>query len=189
MPDALGRKYPRVPTWPAGSSFDRAAQRCRARHHLYDETFQRAFKKAVGYAGIAKQATPHTLRHCFATHLLQRGNDIRTVQELLGHADVATTMICTHVLRLGGGACVIHWMHCLLLGEPEADAGKLRLLAGSVSTGQRQEADFRCAARPRSAVGKHRELALPATSCRSPTTAFALGGAKFGPLPFLDHPL
>jgi site-specific recombinase XerD len=74
------------------------------RHHLYDQTFQRAFKRAVQAAGIAKPATPHTLRHCFATHLLQSGSDIRTVLELLGHADVATTMIYTHVLRLDGGA-------------------------------------------------------------------------------------
>jgi site-specific recombinase XerC len=73
------------------------------RHHLYDQTFQRAFKRAVAQAGIQKPATPHTLRHAFATHVLQAGYDIRTVQELLGHADVATTMIYTHVLKLGGG--------------------------------------------------------------------------------------
>jgi site-specific recombinase XerD len=71
---------------------------------MFDQTFQRAFKRAVSDAGIDKPATPHTLRHAFATHLLQAGYDIRTVQDLLGHADVATTMIYTHVLRLGGSA-------------------------------------------------------------------------------------
>ncbi|MBW8894076.1 MAG: tyrosine-type recombinase/integrase [Burkholderiales bacterium] len=111
MPHALERKYPR-----AGASWswfwvfpqDHHSTDPRSgvvrRHHLYDQTFQRAFKRAVQATGIDKPATPHALRHCFATHLLQSGSGIRTVQELLGHADVATTMIYTHVLKLGGGA-------------------------------------------------------------------------------------
>lgn len=110
MPDALDRKYPR-----AGSSWnwfwvfpqDAHSVDPRSgvvrRHHMYDQTFQRAFKRALSSAGIVKMATPHSLRHSFATAVLQAGYDIRTVQELLGHADVATTMIYTHVLKVGGG--------------------------------------------------------------------------------------
>ena len=76
------------------------------RHHLSDQAFQRAMRQAVRDVGIVKPATPHSLRHSFATHLLESGYDIRTVQELLGHSDVSTTMIYTHVLNRGGRAVV-----------------------------------------------------------------------------------
>jgi integron integrase len=111
LPFALAEKYPHCQTdwgwqyvFPAARPTSDPRTGARRRHHLHETSVQRAIRLAARRVGILKPVGPHTMRHCFATHLLERGYDIRTVQQLMGHADVRTTQIYTHVMKKGAGA-------------------------------------------------------------------------------------
>ena len=110
LPNALDRKYPNAPqdwrwqwVFPQEHRWINGKTKEQGRHHIDESLVQKAVREAVAKAGLTKRATCHTFRHSFATHLLESGSDIQTIQELLGHRDVKTTMIYTHVLNRGPG--------------------------------------------------------------------------------------
>jgi integron integrase len=137
LPDALARKYPNADrewgwqfVFPASSHYTDRRTGVRHRHHLHESVIQKGMSQAVRRAGLAKPATPHSLRHSFATELIRDGYDIRTVQELLGHTDVQTTMIYTHVLNRGGRGVLSPADRLPVRSRPSPDGGPARPVLG-----------------------------------------------------------
>jgi len=140
LPGALASKYPRAgESWPwfwvfpAPHESKDPRSGVRRRHHLYEQSIQRAIKSGAAKAGIFKPVGSHTLRHSFATHLLERGQDIRTIQELLGHSHVDTTMIYTHVLNRGASG-VASPLDSLKCSEPLAAYARNQITSAAMNT-------------------------------------------------------
>ncbi len=109
VPNALDRKYPNIGcewgwfwVFPAQNYSVDPESKIKRRHHQHESELQRAIRSAAIRAGVTQRVSPHTFRHCFATHLLWRGYDIRTVQDLMGHQSIKTTMVYLHILHPGG---------------------------------------------------------------------------------------